>query len=137
MQSRQAPTSKQGKACFKADGHTFQNRRVRVLKNQHHPSWFYRQPEFFKKIKKWISICYFKTDGRLFTTSGRLLKQADAWFKHVSLCFCFAKIQKKQFCPNQPRQASTVVLVIPFCKMPVKHTLKAILKEDHLRLSTL
>ena len=44
------------------------------------------------------------------------------------------KIQKKQFYTNQPQQSFILVLVILVFKIPVKHLLKIILKEDHWTL---
>ena len=50
-----------------------------------------------------IDISWFKAGGCIFTTYGRLFKQAVACFKRESACFGFVKIWDKQFCPNQPQ----------------------------------
>lgn len=73
---------------------------------QHPSSVLILQTKILKETRNGsfrIDISWFKAGGCIFTTYGRLFKQAVACFKRESACFGFVKIWDKQFCPNQPQ----------------------------------
>lgn len=142
--------SKQAGVCFKAERCLFKSRQAPAIKRRTHLSeqsdTSFKQPILFRLILQ----ARMSTNPEMISSEeiSAILKQSAVCLRQVDACSnrptsdsnrgvpCFVslKFKRNNFVQNQPRQASTLVLVILVCKMPLKYLLKTILKEDHCTL---